>query len=277
MELSERAWRAALAVARAHGLPTRGARVVRDVTNVLVHLAPAPVVARVPVTLVRLRGLDWVEQHVRLADFLARAGAPVAALAADVAPGPHAYDGLHVTFWAYVDHDPARFDPVAAGRSLRVLHAALAGWCEPLPTCDRLGEVGRLLGSLRPSALVSAEELDQLRKLRARLAPLPGRPVHGDAHFGNVLWSPAGPLWTDLENACAGPVEWDLACLAWRGDPGTDEALVAYGAYDEARLRAVMPALSLFLAAWTVALVERVPTEGAIEEARRRIRRALAR
>jgi hypothetical protein len=127
MELSERAWRAALAVARAHGLPTANARIVRDVTNVLVHLAPAPVVARVPVTLARLRGLDWVEQHVRLADFLARAGAPVAAPGADVAPGPHSYDGFHVTFWEYVDHDPARFDPAVAGRSLRARHAALAG------------------------------------------------------------------------------------------------------------------------------------------------------
>jgi hypothetical protein len=69
--------------------------------------------------------------------------------------------------------------------------------------------------------------------------------------------------------------------LSWRSPPqlpsGSLRAVGRSGAYDEARLRAVMPALSLFLAEWTVALLERAPTEGAIEEARKRIRRALAR
>lgn len=55
MRTTERALQAALTVAKQHGLPTRNARILRDLTNVLVHLAPAPVVARVPLTLARLR------------------------------------------------------------------------------------------------------------------------------------------------------------------------------------------------------------------------------
>jgi len=46
---------AALAAAGDLGLPVGEPRVLRDLTNVLVHLDRAPGVARVPVTLARLR------------------------------------------------------------------------------------------------------------------------------------------------------------------------------------------------------------------------------
>jgi hypothetical protein len=250
--------------------------VLRDLTNLLVHLAPAPVVARVPLTLSRLRGPGWFRGEVELAGFLERAGAPLARLAGGVDPGPHEHGGLIVTFWAYIDHDPDRADGAAAGRSLRELHDALSGWTGTLPSCDRLGEVARLLALLEPSDLVSAEELEALRGLCAARRPLaPGRPLHGDSHLRNILWSPEGPLWTDLENVCSGPVEYDLACLSWRRQPGTTEALAAYGAHDERLRDELEPVLALFLAAWTIVVVTRVPTAEGAEEARRRIRRAL--
>jgi hypothetical protein len=89
------------------------------------------------------------------------------------------------------------------------------------------------------------------------------------------LWSREGPLWTDLENVCSGPVEYDLACLSWRGQPGTAEALAAYGTHDERLCDQLEPVLALFLAAWTVVVVTRAPTPEGAEEARRRVRRAL--
>jgi hypothetical protein len=273
---SAAAFAAARAAARSHGLSTSDMRVLRDLTNLLVHLAPAPVVARVPLTLSRLRGPEWFRGEVKLARWLERAGAPVAPLAPDVDPGPHEHGGLLVTFWAHVDHDPGRADPATAGRSLRELHDALVGWTEPLPTCDRLEEVARLLATLEPSELVSADELEALRATCAARQPVaPGRALHGDSHLRNVLWSADGPLWTDLENVCSGPVEYDLACLSWRAQPGTDEALGAYGAHDGALRDALEPALALFLAAWTIVVVSRAPTPEGVEEARRRIRRAL--
>jgi hypothetical protein len=264
------------AAARGQGLPTGDMRVLRDLTNLLVHLAPAPVVARVPLTLSRLRGADWFRTEVELARFLTRAGAPVAPLAAAADPGPHEHRGLLVSFWAYVDHDPERADAAAAGRSLRELHDALEGWGGALPTCDRLDEVQRLLAELEPSDLVSADELNALRAVAAAREPLGrGRPLHGDAHLANVLWSRAGPLWTDLENACSGVVEYDLACVAWRGSPETDVFLAGYGPHDAALRDGLEPVLALFLAAWTIVVVSRAPTPGGIEEARRRIGRAL--
>ena len=120
-----------------------------------------------------------------------------------------------------------------------------------------------------------AGDLAALREVHARLAGerVPaGRPIHGDAHFRNILWAQEGPLWTDLENACSGPVEYDLAALAWRGVDGTEEALAAYGDYDSELVERVTPFLALFLTAWTIPIVERDRwSEGGRAELRRRI------
>jgi Ser/Thr protein kinase RdoA (MazF antagonist) len=53
--------------------------------------------------------------------------------------------------------------------------------------------------------------------------------LHGDAHPGNLLWTPAGWLWTDLEETCRGPRAFDLAVLV-RGQ-GADDAATALAAY----------------------------------------------
>jgi hypothetical protein len=275
---TSRALRAIAEAARERALPPEG-RILRDATNVLVHLEPAPVVARVPITLARLRPSEWFEDEIRLARFLAEAGAPVAPPSTDVDPGPVDCDGLLVTFWRHVDHDPARFEPELAGRSLRELHAALDGYKGTLPAYHRLEEIGRLLDTLRPSPLASEDDLAALRAAHERLeAPAEDgwRPLHGDSHFNNVLWSPDGPLWTDLENACRGPIEYDLACLLWRGAPGTAEAVLAYGSFDADLAASLEPFLAVFLAAWTIVVVERDPSAGARAELRRRIERATA-
>jgi hypothetical protein len=244
---------------------------------VLVHLAPAPVVARVPLTFTFARGAEWFAQEVELAAFLAAQGAPVAPPATEVDPGPHRHEGLLVTLWAHVDHDPAWNDPAVAGRSLRDLHKALAAYPGVLPACDRADEVAGLLTRLEPSPVASAGELAALRDACGRISPLPpGQPLHGDAHLRNVLWTREGPLWSDLENACSGPVEFDLASLLWREIPGQDDALAAYGDHDPALIEAAGPALTLCLAAWTLVVADRVRTEGTLAEARRRVERALA-
>ena len=273
---TERALAAVAAVARSHGLPVDRMRVVRDLTNVLVHLEPAPVVARVPITLARFRDPGWFAQIIDLARFLADAGAPVAPPTADVDPGPHAHGELVVELWSYVENDPARFDADAAGSSLRELHEALSRSSAPLPRFDRLEEVGRLLDSLTPSDIASDEDLQLLRAAQTRLSgePVPdGVPLHGDAHFRNILWSARGPLWSDLENACHGPVEYDLAALVFRGMDGTDRALATYGDHDVEQIERLMPFLTFFLAAWTIAVVERARRESAVgrTELRRRL------
>jgi Phosphotransferase enzyme family len=247
---------AVIDVAEEHGIRCAEPVILRDLTNVLVHLAPAPVVARVPVTLGRLRGPGWEREVVALATFLAEVGAPIVRPAPELPPGPHERNGLVISFWEHVDHNPKRFDAGAVGRSLRELHEALARYRRALPRFERLDEIERVIDGLRPP------DAAVLRQAHARLTaepPIAARPLHGDVHFNNVLWTPEGPRWTDLENACVGPVEYDLAGLVWRDMDGTDEALAAYGAHDHERLRHVTPFLALFLAAWTLDLAERHP------------------
>lgn len=73
-----------------------------------------------------------------------------------------------------------------------------------------------------------------------------------------------------------GPVEYDLACRLWRDAPMTDEAIAAYGSHDPELVARVEPFLALFLAAWTIVVVERAPSVAARRELRRRIERATA-
>lgn len=254
---------AALSAGRAHGLSTADPVVLRDLTNLIVHLRPAPVVARVQLTLGALRDLASARAEIDAARFLAAAGAPVAPPAHDVDPGPHEIDGLLVTFWAYVDHDPALADAAVAGRSLRELHDAFATYEGELPTCDRLDEVRRLVDE------------PELRAFADRLPPLDGPPIHGDAHLKNVLWTRDGPLWSDLENVCRGPREFDLACLRFRPSAEADAAVAAYGEHDAGAVERALAYVTLFLAAVTPLVGERAGVDGRVE-AQRRIDRALA-
>ncbi len=53
-------------------------------------------------------------------------------------------------------------------------------------------------------------------------------PLHGDAHPGNLLSTPTGPIWTDFEDAWRGPIDWDLACLELTGRLDGRAAVAGY-------------------------------------------------
>lgn len=207
---------AAVAVARKAGLEVREPRLLRDLTNVLVHLAPESVVARVPMTFTRLRGRDWIERELELTAFLAGAGAEIAGPARSVSSGPYEQDGFLVTLWEYIEHDPERpLDARSAGRALHEVHELLAAAdVQGLDHFARLGEIETLVALLPLSAeerTLFGEALVAARETVDRLG-VPLQPIHGDAHQGNILRSPSGPLWSDFENLCVGPRELDLAC-----------------------------------------------------------------
>jgi Ser/Thr protein kinase RdoA (MazF antagonist) len=104
------------------------------------------------------------------------------------------------------------------------------------------------------AALPESADTDLLHDVLARRPVVDGQPLHGDAHLGNCLGSPTGPLWHDFETACHGPREYDLAALMlWErvhgGNPRSEKALAAYGAHDGGLLDAMLP---IYLA-WVVA------------------------
>src|SRR5262245_10005634 len=196
---------AAVAVAEAHGVMCEQPIVLRGAWHVLVHLWPAPVVARVTSGAPGVNP-DDVEQELRVALHAARAGAPVVQPSDLLPPGPHRHDGQTLVFWRYLEQD-GTLDAPAAGRGLRALHDSLADYEGELPRAGRADEVREMLEPFAPS-----DDVELLYELAARELP-EGQALHGDGHLFNCIQTQAGPIWHDLETACRGPREYDLAAL----------------------------------------------------------------
>lgn len=264
--LELRAVRAARAVAAAYDAPCEDAVVLPGASNVLVHLKPTPVVARVMTATAVLHDdvERWLAREVAVGAFLANRGLAVSP-ARLLPPGPHERDGLWMTFWDHVAHDRSGGAPGARalGRSLRRLHAALAefdGELEPLVGIrDWLGD---LVDALQPAPGLSSRDIAVLRVRLDELGPLvfdsahPAQALHGDTGLSNVLRTGHGLLWNDLEDVCAGPVAWDVAGLvasaraSGQGDAFVDELLDAYGGPDLDELSDFLAAHDLYATIW---------------------------
>jgi Ser/Thr protein kinase RdoA (MazF antagonist) len=65
---------------------------------------------------------------------------------------------------------------------------------------------------------VTDQALDLCQQAFERIDGLRLRRLHGDCHPGNILWTPDGPHFVDLDDACMGPAVQDLWMLL-SGDP----------------------------------------------------------
>ncbi len=258
---------AAQAVAREHGVACHEAVLIAAGSNVLVHLKPAPVVARVMTGTAVLHDDpgQWLAREVAVAAFLAERTDLAVAPSDILPPGPHKRDGLWMTLWKFVAHDAQAPPPQPRelGRSLRELHAALADFPGDLAPLSGVGDwLGRLLAELRPSPSLTVTDIDWLRRKLDALTPavfersLPTQALHGDASVGNLLRTESGLVWNDFEDVCAGPVAWDVCGLVTsaraRGQSATlmEELLAAYGDPGVEDLRAFLEAHALYEVVW---------------------------
>ncbi len=226
-ERSRRAVAAAVSLAREHGLRVEDPVVLGDLFSLMVHLKPAPIVARVATCMPRLRSpiAGWLEREIAVTTYLSEQGAPVVTPSREMPPGPHERNGFPISFWTYVEPDPDR-TPTAADCSavLLHLHTVLRSYPGELPMLGA-DDIPRGLELLdQTSEVLSAADVELLRASAERLRSLweaPGedaQPLHGDANPGNLISTrDGGPLWIDFEDVCLGPVEWDLATIM---DPG---------------------------------------------------------
>jgi hypothetical protein len=258
---------AAQAVAREHGVACDDAVRIAAGSNVLVHLRPAPVVARVMTGTAVLHDdpEQWLAREVAVGAFLARRTDAVVPPTEILPPGPHERDGLWMTLWKFVPHDEQAPppDPRELGRSLRGLHAALADFPGDLPPLSAVRDwLEQLVGELRPSPALTRHGIDGLRFRLEALTPtvfessLPAQPLHGDASLSNLLSTDGGLVWNDLEDACAGPVAWDVAGIVSsardRGHDATftDEVLAGYGAAGVEGLERFLEAHAVYRVVW---------------------------
>ena len=260
--MTEAALEAARVLATTHGLPATDAVVLHAGSNVVVHLAPAPVVVRVMTGTAALHAdpAAWLEREVSVCTHLARLGAAVVAPSHELPPGPHQVDGLWMTCWAHVavDHAAPTPPPDELGHALRDLHAALSQVPVDLePLAAVRDELTGLLDRLDdPRADAWQAQLAALPP-QAMGAGGPAQPVHGDASLGNLLATTDGRrLWADFEDVRRGPVEADVAGLADAarnrrlGDGYETALLSAYGTIDADVYRAQLQLHALYGAGW---------------------------
>jgi Phosphotransferase enzyme family len=223
---SREAVAAAVALARTHGLRVREPTVLNDLFSVMVHLRPAPVVARVPTWISRLRTpvADWLGREVAVATFLSEQGAPVVTPSRELPPGPHDHHGHTISFWTYLPPDPDRVPTAADCSAMLVdLHAALRAYPGALPAlAPGVVDLPRWLPVLDTAVageVLGAGGVARLRAAAGRLGRFlaaaggEAQPLHGDAHPGNLIATRDGLVWIDLEEVCRGPIEWDLATM----------------------------------------------------------------
>ena len=258
---------AAQAIAREHGVACDEAVRIAAGSNVLVHLKPAPVVARVMTGTAVLHDdvEQWLAREVAVGAFLAERTDLVVPPSDLVPPGPHEQDGLWMTLWKFVPHDPQAPppEPRELGRSLRDLHAALAEFTGELGPLSEIRDwLERLLAELRPSPALTWQDIDRLRFQLEALTPavfessLPAQAIHGDAALSNLLRTDSGLVWNDLEDVCVGPVAWDLSGLVAsaraRGQSAeyVGELLAAYGEPGVEGLETFLEAHALYDVVW---------------------------
>ncbi|GAB3458213.1 hypothetical protein GCM10027570_41600 [Streptomonospora sediminis] len=226
---------AAVAAGRGLGLNAAEPAVLHDLFSVVVHLAPSPVVARIPTVLPRPDDLAAIarrqQDELDVTRWLAGQGIAVIAPSPLVPREPVQCGGFSMTFWPFVEEDrDGEPDYVANAESVADLHAALRaypGRLEFLSAADP-GFIADGLARLdRNPDLIGAAELDRARRQWQLLEPLvrsrsafearfPGvglQPIHGDSPPANIFRAVDGDLYSDFELVTLGPVEWDLAAL----------------------------------------------------------------
>jgi hypothetical protein len=211
---ASRAMAAAMAIAVELGLTADDAIVLHNSNKLALRLLPCRVLARVAPAAQQVAQFE-----VELAQRLAAAGCPVAALEPRVDPRVYERDGFVLTLWTY--YEPAasgEVPPAEYAGALERLHAGMRKLDIPAPHfTDRVAEAQQLVASRASTPALADPDRAflgaALRSLRRVISDRGAAEqlLHGEPHPGNVLATKSGPLFIDLETCCRGPVEFDLA------------------------------------------------------------------
>jgi hypothetical protein len=268
---------AAVKVAAGLNITSTEPVVLADGANVIVHLTPSDVVAKVAAstTAIRRDPAAWLQRELDVAAFLVGAGAPVLAPSPEIPATTYHGDGLVMSFWRYLrSPDDERPRETVVGSMLRDLHAVLRTYPEPLPVLAPLTDIPAFL--TRPQTRLTAAQSAAVGAAYARLTAelgetgpaVTGQPLHGDAGAGNLMATGkatgkatgSGWVWHDFEDTCSGPVTWDLAASTASKFLQGPRVLAAYGEpVDEDKLAVCEQLRRLHLTVWYSLYAERLP------------------
>ena len=249
--------RAATETLAAHGIVPDRCDVLQDGSTLVLRLSETLVARVVQDREGPRQGTDWFARENAIAQHLTALGSPVIPLHPDLPPGPYERLGYPMSFWVFVTRNDVPPAPLQVGHTLRQCHEALRSFEGDLPNLGILTEAIAILQEreLFPGA-TQAMLADRLASSLRGMETLPQQPLHGDAHFGNVMNTTRGLLWTDWEDGFSGPVEWDLASLIWNAqildeDHSTVRSIrAAYGPVNEEALRICLVARAAVMTAW---------------------------
>ena len=250
-----RAVAAALSTASASGLRADEAKILHVSNRVTVRLLPADVVARVA-----RRTHEAAAFEVGLAARLSATDGPLALLDPRVAPRVYERDGFTITFWTHYEAQTAReLTPADYAAALSRLHVGMQDIDVATPHfTDRVTEAQLLVGSPDRTPELGAADRDLLIHTFSRAMSVISRrgaaeqPLHGEPHPGNVLNTKNGPLFIDLETACRGPIEFDLAHVP-------KQVSDCYAGIDDALLEDCRVLVLAMIAAWLSDRDDRFP------------------
>ncbi|MGH3432438.1 MAG: phosphotransferase family protein [Thermocrispum sp.] len=206
---------ALLAVCRTLGVDHRGATLMRFTNNAVYALASVPAVVRI----VGSHALGHrAHKVVRVAEHFERHEVPAVRLYPGVRQPVVGDDPpFTATVWRRVE--PAGRRPAAGDLAglLTQVHALpqppdVGPWTPLDDVHARLRDAEELHPDDRRFLLDRCLEAQE--QLRGLTFPLGEALVHGDAHLGNVLASPDGPVLCDFDSAAIGPRVWDLVPVA---------------------------------------------------------------
>jgi aminoglycoside phosphotransferase (APT) family kinase protein len=255
----------ARAIAEANALQIQSVAFIGGYANAIFKLEPLPLVARIATASQTVRqNSDWLRREIAVGQYLEHVGGRAIRPSKLLPCGPYAQDNYQISFWdyAHILRQPAT--PVDLGRELQVLHRSLAKFPSVLPKMEALNETWRILehadfGLKLPSGItdIISRKTERLRDILSKW-PIEWRPLHGDAHYGN-LWNTAdGLIWGDFEDVHSGPVEWDIACMVtsshvFGNGRASKYALEAYDCgFDSALLDLLIEGRTLQAIAWAL-------------------------
>jgi hypothetical protein len=210
-------------VATRHGILAGQPRVLWDSNNTVVHLHPAPVVAKVAANERRSEGARALSRELAVAAHLAALGAPVAEPSPQLPSQVHRQDGLAMTFWRYYEQDRGlHVTSAAVADSLRELHRGLRSFPGALPDFRAgIPDAGAVFDGGHSRRLRRRDRdfiVEEHERLRAELDRLQLRlqPIHGSPQSYNRLIVRGSVRWIDLETVCIGPIEADIGFVGCR-------------------------------------------------------------
>ncbi|WP_372007552.1 phosphotransferase [Paenibacillus chitinolyticus] len=186
--------------------------------NLIVHLAPYPIVARIT-TVLSKNNADYaykvLVRELRAARHLHSKGVPVRLPTDRTDAGPYDIGGTWVTFWQYVPPtELQRPSPSEAVELVNRLSLALKDFTDEIPmlgvwerTCQSAFRLMKHPDQRIQNLLSLFFAIDRQMRLETSLLI----PSHGDAHSRNLIGSPEGWVWSDFEDLSLMPAYWDLA------------------------------------------------------------------